>query len=95
MLELSSKVIRLISELASRMEESMSRSRASTAGAGIYTIGKLLGTDLSFKSISDASQATIGSLENAYKEVYLRKETYFSMEWLVENELNLESLPMI
>lgn len=95
MLELSSKVIRLVSELVSRMEESTSRSPASTAGAGIYTIRKLLGMDLSFKSISDASQAAIGSLENAYKEVYLRKETYCSMEWPVENELNLEILPMI
>lgn len=95
MLHLSSKGIRLASELASRMEEWTSRSPANTAGAAIYAVGRLLGMDLTFISISDASQATIGSLVNAYKEVYQRKEMYCPMEWLVENELNLERLPMI
>lgn len=51
--------------------------------------------DLSFLSISDASQATVGSLVSAYKEVYMRKEMYCPKEWLVENDLNLERLPMM
>lgn len=95
MLQLSSKGIRLASELASRMEECTSRSPASTAGAAIYAAGRLLGMDLSFLSISDASQATVGSLVSAYKEVFMRKEMYCPKEWLVENDLNLERLLMM
>lgn len=95
MLHFNSKGIRLASELAGRMEEWTSRSPASTAGAAIYTVGRLLGMDLSFISISDASQVRVGSLVRAYTELYLRKEMYCPMEWLVENELNLERLPMV
>lgn len=95
MLKLDSKVIRLASELASRMEESTSRRPANTAGAAIYAVGMLMGMELSFKVIADVAQAPIASLGSAYKEVYLRREIYCPMEWLVKNELKLERLTMI
>lgn len=95
MLQFSSKGIRLASELASRMEECTSRSPANTAGAVIYAVGRALGMNLRLGSISDVSQAKIDSLMKTYTELYRRKEIYCLMEWLVENELNLERLPMV
>lgn len=95
MLQLSSKGIRLASELASRIEEWTSRSQGSTAGAAIYAAGRLLGMNLPFLSIAEASQSTVGTLVSAYKELYERKEMYCPKEWLVENDLSLERLPMM
>lgn len=92
-LQLSSKGIRLATELASRMGEWTSRTPANTAGAAMFAVGRFLGMELLFTKISDTTHTTIFSLMNAYTDLYLRKEMYCPMDWLIENDLDLERLP--
>lgn len=69
------------------------RSPISTAAACIYMASNLTGEARNAKEISNAAGVSDGTIRNAYKIMYLRKEELVKREWLADGRADFKRLP--
>ena len=70
------------------------RSPISTAAACIYMASNLAGEGRSAKDVSQVAGVSDGTIRNAYKIMYGRKEELVRGEWIKEGKADFKRLPL-
>ncbi|KAI4196741.1 MAG: hypothetical protein LQ346_003164 [Caloplaca aetnensis] len=95
-LNLSQKCTVMSQDIASATEAIgvlAGRSPISTAAACIYMASNLSGEARSAKDISQAAGVSDGTIRNAYKIMYQRKEELVKSEWIASGRADFKRLP--
>ena len=80
------QIIKVSQEIADRMDAGgmlAGRSPLSVAAVSIYTASHLMGHAKTAKEIAVVAGVSDGTIRNAYKLVYPKKDVLFDAEWLV------------
>ncbi|KAI4132727.1 MAG: hypothetical protein LQ338_000557 [Usnochroma carphineum] len=96
-LGLSQKCTIMSQEIAVRTESTgvlAGRSPISTAAACIFMASNLAGEIRTAKDVSQIAGVSDGTIRNAYKIMYLRKEELVKPEWIADGRADFKKLPL-
>ncbi|KAI4157684.1 MAG: hypothetical protein L6R39_000636 [Caloplaca ligustica] len=96
-LELSQKCTVMSQEIAERTERTgvlAGRSPISTAAACIFMAANLAGEMRTAKEVSNIAGVSDGTIRNAYKIMYVRKEELIKQEWIADGRADFKRLPV-